>query len=68
MIQRTKIRGKWLKVGDALHHHPSGEYLGVLRDISDSGVVLTYDGGPRGRGIATRFEVRAAPQRRGVEW
>lgn len=66
VIDRTRIRGKWIKLGDPLHHFPSGEYLGVVTAISESAVVLDYDHGPRGRGIATRYEVSAAPYRRGV--
>lgn len=68
MIDRTKIRGRWIKIGDALHHFPSGEFLSHVTGISESQVVLDFDGGPRGRGIATRYEVVAAPFERGARW
>ena len=65
-MDRTKIRGKWVKVGDPIHHFPSRAFLGIVTEISESGTVLTYDDGPRGRGIGTRYEVVAAPAMRGV--
>lgn len=66
MAERTKIRGRWVRLGDWVVHHPSGDPLGEVVQISDSGLVITFDKGPRGRGIATRYEVAREPYRRGA--
>lgn len=46
-----------LKIGIHIVHAYTGDYLGQVVHIGHSGRVCIYEGGKRGRGIATIYDI-----------